>query len=282
VLVGHVTRDLLEDGPRAGGTALYAGVAAARLDRQVAIATACADDIALPPELADRTVWRRPSTRTTTFSIAASPGGRTLRLLERAPTLRAEDVPVAWRHGSSLGSGLGAIIHLAPVADDVPPTAATWFGRGERVVATPQGWLRNVDAAGLVSPSEDGLDNVPIEGLGALVFSVEDVGGDEAAVGRIASRVAVAVVTRGASGATLHMEGRVVDIPACPAHEVDETGAGDVFAAAFFVRLAETGDAVASAYFASCAAALSVEGPGLSHIPFRKQVEARLDVWAEL
>ena len=59
-------------------------------------------------------------------------------------------------------------------------------------------------------------------------------------------------------------------------HEVDSTGAGDVFAAAFFVRLDETGDPRASAGFASCAAGVSIEGVGVARIPDRGAVEARL------
>jgi sugar/nucleoside kinase (ribokinase family) len=65
-------------------------------------------------------------------------------------------------------------------------------------------------------------------------------------------------------------------MPAYPAGEVDATGAGDVFAAAYLVRLHETDDPLSAGLFASCAASISIEAPGLEGIPTRLQVEERL------
>jgi sugar/nucleoside kinase (ribokinase family) len=58
---------------------------------------------------------------------------------------------------------------------------------------------------------------------------------------------------------------------------VDPTGAGDVFAPAFMIRLIETGDPCEAAQFANVVASFSIEGPGVTGIPMRKQVEAYLD-----
>jgi len=55
---------------------------------------------------------------------------------------------------------------------------------------------------------------------------------------------------------------------------VDPTGAGDVFAAAFMIRLIETDDPCQAAQFANTVASFSIEGPGVSGIPMRHQVEA--------
>jgi sugar/nucleoside kinase (ribokinase family) len=65
-------------------------------------------------------------------------------------------------------------------------------------------------------------------------------------------------------------------IPAYRAREVDVTGAGDVFAAAFLIRLEESNSPETSARFAACAAALSIEAVGTDGIPMREQIEARL------
>ena len=83
----------------------------------------------------------------------------------------------------------------------------------------------------------------------------------------------VCALTVGHGNGTRDGEERV---PAYQANEVDPTGAGDVFATAFFVRLHETGDAVQAARFANAAASFVVEGPGVSCIPSRAQVEWRL------
>ena len=109
-----------------------------------------------------------------------------------------------------------------------------------------------------------------------LIFSEEDVAGEEMLVQEYARMAKLAVVTRGRKGATLFHEGTASSFPAYRAREVDPTGAGDVFAASFLVRLHETRDPVAATIFANCVASLSVEGAGTGAIPGRQQVEERL------
>ena len=65
-------------------------------------------------------------------------------------------------------------------------------------------------------------------------------------------------------------------VPAFPSQELDPTGAGDVFAAAFLTRYVETDDPWLAALFASAAASWSVEQEGLGGIPTRQQIEERL------
>jgi sugar/nucleoside kinase (ribokinase family) len=270
VLIGHIARDRLGERERLGGTVLYAGVAAARLGRRVGIVTACSPDLVLPAELAtaDICVVRLSATHTCTFAHDSSEGARHLRLLERGAAISSEQIPAGW---------VGAtVVHLAPLMDEVQPDVAAAF-RSEMVGATPQGWLRRVaNRVGDVVPALDGLDGANLDKLTSLVLSEEDLAGDEDVANRLSDRVPVLVVTRGAAGCTLFAHGRRTDLPAYPAREVDSTGAGDVFAAAFFIRLHESRDAETSARFAACAAALSVEGIGAARIPNRDQVEARL------
>ncbi len=65
-------------------------------------------------------------------------------------------------------------------------------------------------------------------------------------------------------------------MPAYQAAEVDPTGAGDVFAAAYLIALEECGDPFQAARFANATASLSIEGEATSAIPTRAQVEERL------
>ena len=104
-------------------------------------------------------------------------------------------------------------------------------------------------------------------------MSEDDTGDDREVLADYVARVPVVVLTTGWRGATLYWEGRALAISPRPAREVDPTGAGDVFAAAFLIRWHETGDPVAAARFANIVASFSVEGPGLSAIPTRAQVE---------
>jgi sugar/nucleoside kinase (ribokinase family) len=61
--------------------------------------------------------------------------------------------------------------------------------------------------------------------------------------------------------------------------EVDGTGAGDVFAAAFLIDYYCHADAWEAAAVAACAGALTVEGEGIAAIPDRAAVDAALRVY---
>ena len=84
----------------------------------------------------------------------------------------------------------------------------------------------------------------------------------------------VLVITEGARGCTVFVRGqRARYVPAPLVTEVDPTGAGDVFAAAFFIRLRETQSPYRAAQFANGIAANSVTRAGLAGVP--SQAEAR-------
>ena len=63
-------------------------------------------------------------------------------------------------------------------------------------------------------------------------------------------------------------------VPPRPAEPTDPTGAGDVFAAAFFIRYHETDDLWQSAYFANVVASMAIERSGPEGVPARDEVEA--------
>jgi sugar/nucleoside kinase (ribokinase family) len=56
--------------------------------------------------------------------------------------------------------------------------------------------------------------------------------------------------------------------------EVDATGAGDIFATAFFVRLFKTRDPWEAARFATLVASRSVARVGLDGIPTQSEIES--------
>ena len=89
-------------------------------------------------------------------------------------------------------------------------------------------------------------------------------------------RVPLLVATDGRHGATLFQHGVTERFPAYIANEVDPTGAGDVFAAAFLAHLYRHGDARKAVDFANCVASLSIEEQGASGIPTMEEVEKRL------
>ena len=62
-------------------------------------------------------------------------------------------------------------------------------------------------------------------------------------------------------------DGKAVDINTPEVDEVDPTGAGDIFATSFFVRMQTSPDPIIAARFATYVASASVEHPGLDGIP---------------
>ena len=228
--------------------------------------TSAADslDLALLRQL---TVLRKPASLSTSFENQYRPDGRVQTLLTRAMDLELADVPESWRSAE--------IVHLAPIAREVHPDVAGAFPRSF-VGVTPQGSMRSWDSTGRVSlrPWETVRDL--IEQADAVVLSLEDLQLDRSAAASMATHCKTLVVTEGSQGAMLYEPGRVRSVPTIPASEVDPTGAGDVFAAVFFIRLHESGDAWESAVLASQIAAKSVSRPGLAGAPTPTEARAVL------
>ena len=190
-----------------------------------------------------------PSETTTTFDIRYSGDAREVRLRELASPIEGKGLPEGW--------GDADVVMLAPVFQEVSTSLAGRFP-GALLGIAPQGWLRRTSAEGRVEAT-DWYDAEALERADVVVLSEMDLTG-----GRIPDRwldhEGIFVLTRGRRGAVMRYEGRWYDIPAYPAREVDPTGAGDVFAAAFLIRYFESSDAFAAGLFASCAASLQVEG----------------------
>jgi sugar/nucleoside kinase (ribokinase family) len=91
--------------------------------------------------------------------------------------------------------------------------------------------------------------------------------------------VRVMVVTEGAAGARVYWNGDVRSIRPPQVEELESTGAGDIFAAAFFIRHHHTRDPWEAARFATQVAAQSVTRRGLESAPTQDEMmEALIEV----
>ena len=115
-----------------------------------------------------------------------------------------------------------------------------------------------------------------LDAVHVVVLSLEDLGGDRALLAEYIARARLLILTVGERGAIVHTGGQEQRVPAYLVNEVDPTGAGDVFAAAYLIRYRETYDPLEAARFANAAASFVVEGLGPTTIPTRAQVEERL------
>ncbi len=259
VAIGHLTLDRIAGTLRPGGAALYAAVTADRLGLSAGILTSHGDDFpldAIPPRIEVVSV---PSGSTTTFTHVAEPGGR--RLLasrEVATPLQPQDVPEDWRSAP--------LVLLAPVLGEVDGTLARAFDDAS-VAAAAQGWLRSRQPDGTVAPAPWEDAPLVLPGLQALFVSDEDTRGLGDEVQEWFQHVPIGAFTAGRHGALLFVNGERYDVRPLRVSEMDETGAGDVFAAAFLAHYHRDGEPWEAAAAAACAAALSVERPGLEGIP---------------
>ncbi|MFQ6001311.1 MAG: PfkB family carbohydrate kinase [Anaerolineae bacterium] len=270
LVVGHIAKDLGEEGYTLGGTAIYSALTARNLGRKVAVVTSAGPDIEL--ELLEGVdLLCLPSPTTTTFRNVYRGGRRSQFLYHRASPIGADAVPLKWRDLP--------IVHLGPVAQELGEEMV-WLFPHSLLCLTPQGWLRRWDEEGRVHPQRwEGAEKV-LPSVDLLIVSDEDMRGEAASLRQHLHLPRLSVVTQGAQGATLYHKGKRYRFPVPRARSVDPTGAGDIFAAAFLVRLAETGDLHIAARFANTAASLSIERIALSGIPTRTEIEERLEAHA--
>jgi len=266
LVIGHATRDLIDGAFTIGGTVSYAARTALALGCRVGVVTSVSPDLDLSQALDGALVARHSAAATTTFENTYTPAGRRQVLHAVAETLTPEMIPVDWRT---------EIVHLGPVAHECAPALVDILG-DSFVGVTPQGWMRRWDQAGRVSVCRWEEAKSWLARADSVVLSEEDVAGDETLIAQYAAQTRVLAVTQGAAGCMVYADSRSRRFSAPVVDEVDSTGAGDIFAAAFFVYLQRSGDPWQAARFANRVAASSVTRAGLAGAPTPDEL-ARLE-----
>lgn len=279
LVIGHVTHDLVSGEVRLGGTASYAAVAAVRLGVRTAVLTSTSADFVPGSELNGADVHSLAAAQTTLFEHRWYGDRREQYVHALAGMITAADVPAALRSAP--------LVLFGPIAGELENGLLDAFPNAVRG-ATLQGWLRRIGPDGHVEPLDTtSWVSEPVLSMVHCAFlSEEDLGGDTTAAAatldRWARQVRVLAVTRGAQGARVAVDARWFSIDAVPAHQVDGTGAGDIFATAFLIRYDETADPAEAARFATAAASFVVEARGVAGAPSRAEVNARLDAFPEV
>jgi 1D-myo-inositol 3-kinase len=276
--VGHVTVDVLADGSRRpGGSAFYAALQAARLGARATILTRGARaelDKLLAPYSDELDVRVIDAAQTTTLQTCAHGAARAQRLLAWAG-------PIDERVELDT-----SIVHVAPVARETP---ASWRGRADFVGVTPQGLVRKWARIGalveqcaldpaLLPADRDAIVLSESERAScAVLFEHERSEPAHERDGDALEQSALLAVTAAAAPTELHPPAGAVMRVAVPRVQMrDDVGAGDVFAAAFFIALAGGASASDAATFANAAAAVRIAGDGPAAIGDRVTIEARV------
>ena len=190
----------------------------------------------LPPEV---DICLLPSDVTTTFDNIYTPEGRTQYCYAAAPAISAADIPPRLQHPRA--------VLLGPLVQEIPAEVAASFDDQTLVAAVPQGWMRTWDETGLVRHVAWADADRILPHIDVLILSLEDINNEISRLFPWFAQVPLIVVTEYRDGSTVYQRRpngaiSMFRVPPRPAKEVDPTGAGDIFATSFVIRLQETGD----------------------------------------
>ncbi len=280
LVIGHICADLMPDGSAVlGGTALYSALAAAALGQRVAVLTrgrfgtrVAGVDVPALDQYADQISIIVQDAEWPTCFVNEYVGGRRNQTLPRwAGPIDLRGLPAHWRNART--------IHLGPIAQEIDPrqTGAltpTFLG------VTPQGWMRDWPRAtgGRVAMHHLRLPAELMSRIDGIVVNDEEFADARDSIERVGTN-GFGIVTLGVGGAQMwYGDPRPVTVPAYDLPVVDPTGAGDVFAAAFFVEVTNPRSTPERALaFANAAAGLSLDNVGSSGVRSRRVVQRYME-----
>lgn len=251
VVCGHVTLDRYDADVLPGGAAYYAGHAYRALGAQVAVFTAAGPDFP-PGALAGVSAHVAPSPATTSFENRYAGGRRSQRVGAVAERIQAASLPPEARAPD--------VLHLAPVLAELDVRAWVDAVPARVVGVGAQGLVRAARAGGEVAQPPWEFDRSDLAGVHAVCVGEDDLVGQGDLLDRLAAAVPLVVFTNGDRGCTIIDGGRTRRVGVFRTREVEPTGAGDVFAAGFFLGLARGASAVEAARLGAAAASIVVEG----------------------
>ena len=263
LVIGHITSDLTDSGPALGGTVTFSGLTAQAMGLKTGMITAFEPELDTS-SLSSLRIRNKGSLETTTFKNISDGIHRTQYLYEKAAPIGLEDIPDF--------PAPPEIVHLGPVANEVDPAILAKFPNSLKCL-TPQGWFRDADADNHVVPRVWEQSNYALGLADVAVISVEDVQYDEETISRMAAEIPIFVVTENYRGARVYWHNDARFIKAPKVEWVDDTGAGDIFATAFFYRFWSTRDPWEAGRFAVQIASASVSRSRLESIPSRAEIE---------
>jgi sugar/nucleoside kinase (ribokinase family) len=262
LVIGHVTEDQTPEGVMIGGTVTYSGLTAHAFGKNVGVVTAAAPDFDL--ELLNQLeVHVQESEATSAFKNIYDSQGRRQKIISRAADLTGKALPTEWSKVK--------LLHWAPVANEIE-AAFTDQISSQWLCLTPQGWLRYWDDQGNIALQRWDALREYLSPNAIVVLSLEDIGGTLEPAAIIASECLILAITLGAEGAVIYAGNEHRHLIAPSVTEVDPTGCGDIFAAAFFICLEQGEGPWTAASIANYIAAIAATRKGLDSIPRPKEI----------
>jgi len=288
-VVGHFSVDTIILPTRSkpftvlGGAATYTSFAAKTLGASVSVISKVGEHFPdaylwwLNEETINTTcVSKVANEPTTSFELTYGKdvADRTLKLKSKGPPILLSDVPSDF-HAKA--------IHIAPIANEVNYEVVERLKKCCDIISLdPQGLLRSFDSEGNVfdNPSVDhqifSLINI-YKSSQNEIFSLTGESELKPAIKAIHDiGVETVIVTMGAKGSVLSVEGAQYHIGACPSQVVvDPTGAGDVFIGGFLTEYIHQKESLWCAYVGAAAASFVVEGIGPTFFGKKEEIYQR-------
>lgn len=249
LVVGHVSHDLTPDGSVAGGTVTFSSRVAQALGCRTAVVTSAAEDFDLDDTFPEIEVFRVPSRETTTFENLYTDSGRKQKIHALAGVITSDQIPMSWRRAK--------IVHMGPIVNEIEPSIVEMFSNS-LIGITPQGWYRSWKPDGTVFINDWTHAQEVLKLAAVVIVSPEDLP-DIGVIDQIREWCPLVILTQQSWGCVVYCRDETRHIPAQKVREINPTGAGDIFAASFLIRLHQTkGNPWEAANFANQVAAVSV------------------------
>jgi len=270
-VIGHITKDIVIIGKNKkelpGGVAYYFSLALKNLDPHIKIAVVTKlkkEDKVLLDELIKKDIqifWKK-SENTTIFEniYPESLDYRIQKVRSLASSFTVEDV-----------KDISAkVFHLGPLTKrDIPLEVIKYLSRKAILSLDIQGFVREIRENKVEESSwekrEEGLPYIDIlkanEKEAEILTGITDI--NKAAKKLANFGIKEVVITMGKRGSLIFSEGRFYDIPAYPPEkEVDVTGCGDTYIAAYIYKRLKSFDIEFAGKFAAATATLKIENFG--------------------
>jgi len=295
-VIGHFSVDTLNLPTRTapfvilGGAVTYTSLAAKNLDAQTQIISRVGEHFPqaylwwLEQEGVNiSAVSRHPNEDTTGFELTYTQNfnNRTLKLKSKGHPLTLQDIPRDF---------YAKAVHLGPIANEIPLEVAEELKKHCDILSLdPQGLTRSFDTQGNVYENAAEVDNDIFSLINIYKSSKDEI---YALTGELELKAAIravhevgvetVIVTNGAKGAVLSVEGAQYNVPASPSEVlVDPTGAGDVFIGGFLTEYIKSKESLWCGAVGSAAASLIVESIGPTYFGKKEEIYRRAHVLYE-
>lgn len=240
-----------------GGTVSYSGKLSNALSCSCTILTSYSSAFKFEDDFHKIKLINQGSEKTTCFRNEYSSGIREQKLFSVADEIRLE--------GLSRICSEYDIIHIAPIIHELDLSIQQVIPEDSFCLVTPQGWLRDISGEKVINKYID----LRIFKNRIIIISQDDIDLTLGESLEISEHCRLLIITRASKGASLFINGEVIHYDAIKVKEIDPTGAGDIFAAAFTIEYYRTGNADKAIKFAIELAGVSVSYPAfdfLDHI----------------